>query len=210
MARRTSTSSPEHGITGSAGPSWLKANVTLATVIATAIGYALVAGTFQGWLPIYPSISEAGVNRLGHLIAVVNAAATICLLAGWYWIRQGKVRSHARAMTAAFGLILVFLVLYLPKVGGGGEKHLADAAPELIALGYFVMLAIHIVLSAVAMPVVVYALVLGVTHSASELRNTNHARVGRIAAASWVLSLVLGVVTYVLLNHVYGYEFVPI
>lgn len=209
MARRNSTW-PTDGIAGAAGPSWLKDNVFLATAILTAIGYALVAATFEGWIPFYPDIGEQGVNRLGHAIAVVNTAATICLVAGWYWIRQGKERAHARAMTTAFGLIVLFLVLYLPKVGGGGEKYIADAVPELVALGYLAMLAIHILLSALAMPVVVYALLLGVTHSTAELRDTRHARVGQIAAASWILSLVLGVVTYVVLNHVYGYEFVPV
>jgi len=55
-------------------------------------------------------------------------------------------------------------------------------------------------------PVVLYAVILGLTHTPSELRDTAHARVGRIAAAAWTLSLVLGIVTYVLLNHVYGWE----
>lgn len=199
---------PEDGGVGAAGPRWLKDNVTVATVICTAIGYALVAGTFAGWIPFYPDIGEAGVDLLGHAIAVVNASATICLVAGWRWIRRGEVRRHAQAMTGAFGLILLFLGLYLPKVGGGGQQYLADATPDPIALAYVVMLAIHVFLSAVAMPVVVYAFLLGVSHTAAELRDTNHARVGRIAAASWVVSLVLGVVTYVVLN-VYGADFTP-
>jgi putative membrane protein len=38
------------------------------------------------------------------------------------------------------------------------------------------------------------------------LRETVHARVGRVAVAAWSLSLFLGIVTYVLLNHVYGWE----
>jgi len=59
-------------------------------------------------------------------------------------------------------------------------------------------------------PVVLYALLLGLTHTPAELReSTAHKRVGRVAASAWILSLTLGVVTYVLLNHVYGYEFVP-
>ena len=71
------------------------------------------------------------------------------------------------------------------------------------------MLAVHILLSILAVPVVLYAIVLGATHSPRELRTeTAHARVGRIAAGSWLLSLVLGVITYLLLNHVYGWEFV--
>ena len=190
-------------------PRPIKQNVGAITVALTLAGYALVAATFEGWLPIYPDISEAGVNLLGHAIAVVNTIATISLALGWYWIRKGEVRKHRTAMTTAFGLIVLFLFLYLPKVGGGGEKYLSDAVPELAALGYFVMLAIHIVLSVLAMPVVLYAILLGATHTPTELADTPHARVGRIAAASWILSLVLGVATYVILNHVYGYEFVP-
>jgi putative membrane protein len=107
-------------------------------------------------------------------------------------------------MLTAFGLILLFLVLYLVKIGGGGEKTI-DAS-GLVYYAYLVMLAIHIVLSAVSVPVVVHAVVLGLTHSPTELRETAHARVGRIAAAAWSLSLALGIVTYLMLNHVYGVE----
>lgn len=190
-------------------PQPIKENVGILTVILTLVGYALVAATFEGWLPIYPNISEAGVNLLGHAIAVVNTLATVALVLGWYWIRNGDVEKHRAAMASAFGLIVIFLLMYLPKVGGGGEKFLAEGVPELAALAYFIMLAIHIVLSVIAMPVVLYAFLLGVTHTPAELRQTAHAKVGRIAAASWILSLVLGVITYLVLNHVYGYEFVP-
>jgi hypothetical protein len=49
---------------------------------------------------------------------------------------------------------------------------------------------------------------LGLTHTPEELRKeTPHRTVGQLAAGSWILSLSLGVVTYVLLNWVYGYEF---
>lgn len=191
------------------GPQWLHDNVLAVTIVLTVIGYALVAATFAGVMPIFPDIDESGVNLLGHAIAVVNTIATGCLVAGWYWIRKGEVRKHAAAMTSAFALILVFLLMYLPKVGGGGQKELADAAPELVALAYFLMLAVHIVLSVVAMPVVLYAFLLGISHTTPELRETVHARIGRVAAAAWILSLVLGVVTYAVLNHAYGYEFVP-
>jgi putative membrane protein len=67
------------------------------------------------------------------------------------------------------------------------------------------MLAIHVLLSAVSVPVVVHAVVLGLSHSVAELRETSHARVGRIAVAAWGLSLFLGLVTYLMLNHIYGW-----
>jgi putative membrane protein len=106
-------------------------------------------------------------------------------------------------MLTAFGLILLFLVVYLLKVGGGFEREIVGA-PTGIYEAYLAMLAIHILLSILAVPVVLYAIVLGVTHSFAELKGTNKARIGRIAAGAWILSLTLGIITYLLLNHVYG------
>lgn len=74
---------------------------------------------------------------------------------------------------------------------------------------YLGMLAIHITLSIISVPVVLYAIVLGITHTPQELREqTPHRRVGRIAASAWALSLTLGVVAYVLLNHAFGWEYI--
>jgi len=175
------------------------------TVLLTIVGYALVLGTFLLDIPIYPDLTNAQVNLLSHVIAVINTTATVVLLLGWYWIRAGDVEKHRLAMILGFVLILGFLVVYLLKVGGGGTKEFVG--PQGVYYAYLVMLAIHIILSIVSVPVVLYALILGLTHTPAELRQTPHARIGRIAAAAWILSLFLGVVTYALLNHVYDYEF---
>ncbi|MDL5363588.1 DUF420 domain-containing protein [Halalkalicoccus sp. NIPERK01] len=187
-----------------------------AALVLTALGYALVVGTFAGVVPLYPDIGEPGVDLLSHAIAVVNTTATISLVLGWYWIRRDEVDSHRSAMVLSFVLIVLFLLLYLPKVGGGGEKHFVlatgyDWVPlwGWIEPAYLIMLAIHIVLSVLAVPLVLYAIVLGLTHTPSELAGTRHATVGRLAAGTWILSLSLGVVTYVMLNHLYAAEFVP-
>ena len=91
--------------------------------VVSVIGYVAVIGTFAGVFPIFPELTQAEVNLLSHAIAVVNTVATVSLALGWYWIRQDEVRKHAAAMISSFGLILVVLVLYLLKVGGGpGEK----------------------------------------------------------------------------------------
>ncbi|WP_135851476.1 DUF420 domain-containing protein [Halorussus salinus] len=182
----------------------VKDNPRAVTAVLSVLGYVLVLGTFAGVLPIYPELERATVDLLSHGIAVVNTFALTAILLGVLWIKRGEVRKHRAAMLTAFSLIILFLVLYLTKLGGGGEKHI-DAS-GLAYYGYLVMLAIHIVLSAVSVPVVVHAVVLGLTHTPSELRDTAHAKVGRIAVAAWGLSLALGIVTYFMLNHVYGVE----
>jgi putative membrane protein len=175
-----------------------------ATVFLSAVGYAVVIATFSGVLP-YPKISFETVDIMAHAIAVINATTLVLILAGVRWIRRGEVSKHRKAMLSAFTLIIVFLVIYLFKVGGGGTKEFVG--PTLVRnYIYLPMLAVHLILSIVSVPVVIHAAVLGISHTPDELRETAHARVGRIAAAAWSLSLFLGVVTYVLLNHVYSWQ----
>lgn len=176
-----------------------------ATVLLSALGYAVVIVTFAGALP-YPDISLNTVNLMAHAIAAVNTATLLCILAGWRWIRRGEVRKHRAAMVSAFSLIILFLVIYLFKVGGGGTKEFVGPTFVRNYL-YLPMLAVHLILSIVSVPVVIYAIVLGLTHTPEELRETPHARVGRIAAGAWSLSLFLGIIAYVLLNHVYSWEY---
>lgn len=181
---------------------YARASPRRVTAAVSAVGYALVFGTFGGVLP-FPSISNQTVLLLGDAIAVVNTGALLAILAGVYFIKTDQIARHRAAMLTAFGLILAFLVMYLLKVGGGFEKEILAEGAVLWA--YLGMLAVHILLSAVSVPVVVHAVVLGLSHSVSELRETAHARVGRIAVAAWGLSLFLGLVTYVMLNHIYGW-----
>jgi putative membrane protein len=182
------------------------------TGVLSVVGYVLVLGTFAGVVDLFPPIGEETVLLFSDAIAVVNSLALIALLVGYGLIRRGDVRRHRAAMLTAFTLILAFLVLYLWKVGGGFEKAIVIRESQflgsyagIIEPIYLAMLAIHILLSAVAVPVVIYPVVLGLTHTPAELAETAHARVGRIAVASWSLSLFLGVVTYFLLNHVYSW-----
>lgn len=182
------------------------------TGVLSIVGYALVLGAFAGVIPLFPPLSNDTVILFSDIIAVVNSAALLSLLIGWRFIRNGEVSKHRAAMLIAFTLICVFLLFYLWKVGGGFEKSLDIQGGQFLAgfksiiePVYLLMLAIHIILSVVAVPVVLYAVILGLTHTPSELAETAHARVGRIAVASWSVSLALGIITYFLLNHVYAW-----
>ncbi|MUW14607.1 DUF420 domain-containing protein [Halorubrum sp. CBA1125] len=178
------------------------------TALLTVVGYGAVGGVFlvPEFQALFPDLTRETVDLLAHAIAAVNTVAIVTLSLGWYWIRNGEVKKHAAAMTTSFVLILCFLGMYLPKVAGGGTK--LFVGPQNVYYAYLAMLAVHIILSVISVPVVLYALVLGLTHTERELRTeTPHRTVGRIAASAWLLSLVLGVVTYLLLNHVYDSTF---
>lgn len=186
----------------------VRAHPVAATLLVTAAGYGLVLGTFAGVFPrsVYPALSIGAVNALADAIAVINTATTGCLLLGWRWIRRREIRKHRLAMLSAFGLILVFLILYVTKVGGGGTK--LFVGPPRVHTVYLGLLGIHVVLSILAVPLVLYQVVTGLAFDPADLPSrTQHVRVGRLAVAAWVISLTLGVLTYVLLNHVYAWRF---
>lgn len=190
---------------------YIRAHPARVTLVVSLIGYAMVGGSFAGLLPV-PSLSQETAILFGDAIAVINIVALGSLLAGWWFIKRGAVKKHQAAMMTAFGLILLFLVLYVWKQAGGFTKQfvitqgqfLADYT-TLITYAYWALLGIHVFLSIVAVPVVLYAVLLGLTHTPTELAETRHSQVGRIAVWVWSISLVLGILTYVLLNHVYGW-----
>lgn len=175
------------------------------TAALTVAGYAAVAAVFAGAVPL-PALSRGTVHLLSHAIAAINTTALAAILLGYRSVRRDDVDRHHRYMTAAFLLILVFLAVYLLKVGGGGTK-LFEGPAAVKSYLYLPMLAVHLVLSIVAVPLVIDALVLGLATPVDDLPETRHPRIGRIAVAAWGLSLALGVVTYLLLNHVYAYSY---
>jgi putative membrane protein len=167
--------------------------------LACVLAYSLVIVTFLGALP-YPPMGSATVEALAHVIAVINSLALAAILRGWWLVRRGRFAAHRRMMTTAFGLILLFLLIYLFKVGGGGIREFAgsDAIRNFI---YLPMLFTHLTLSILAVPLVSYVLTLGLTRPISAVPATQHARIGRWAAGVWSTSLLLGIGAYVVLNH---------
>ena len=106
-------------------------------------------------------------------------------------------------MVASFLLFAAFLVFYLYRlVATGGPQ--AFPGPETVyQFVYLPILAIHILLAVIAVPLVYYALLLAFAYPVRELRRTNHPRFGRYAASLWLISFALGIVVYVLLHVVY-------
>lgn len=184
-------------------PSYTRTHPRHITSVISVLGYALVIGAFAGLVPA-PETRAATVQLFSDLIAAINTMALLLLVAGWLFIKNGEIRKHRAAMLSSFALIVLFLVLYVWKVGGGLEK--AFVGSTVVQYSYWTLLVIHIFLSVVSVPALIHAVVLGLTYSPAELRATAHPHVGRLAVATWTLSLFLVIITYVLLNHIYRRE----
>ena len=141
------------------------------------------------------------VNLLPHVIALVNTLALLCLYLGYRSIRRGIVDRHKIFMTTAVILILAFLVMYVTRISLGGVKEFKG--PEEIRLFiYLPLLFVHVVLSIISVPTVMYNVLTGFMIPVKEIHRTKHPKVGRAAVWMWGVSLFLGVVVYFMLNYI--------
>jgi putative membrane protein len=145
---------------------------------------------------VAPLIADAaaGVHPLATTNALLNALATVLLVAGWRFIRRGDVRRHRAAMVAAFAVSAVFLVCYLTYHALVG--HVPFRGQGAVRPVYFTILISHIVLAA-AVPVLAIAMFV----LAWRGRFETHRRLGRIALPIWLYVSVTGVLIYLMLYH---------
>lgn len=183
----------------------LQANkrVPALTGVLSILSLALVFGAVLGAIPesVLPR-SEGLIGLIPHLNAVLSLTAIGTILSGVRSIRAGNISQHRRAMLASTALFGLFLLFYLYRVSLEGPTVFAGPA-WVKQFVYLPLLAIHILLAIVCIPLVYYALLLAGTHPVSELPETNHARVGRVAASLWLVSFTLGIVVYLLLYQLY-------
>ncbi|WP_459191388.1 DUF420 domain-containing protein [Halosimplex sp. J119] len=147
---------------------------------------------------LLPRAPDAVLHAIPHVNAVVSATAIGTILVGWRAIRRGNVARHRAAMLATTTLFAAFLTAYLYRVALEGPTKFSG--PPLVEnVVYPAVLGIHVLLAIVCVPLVIYVLLLAVTHTVQQLRETPHQRVGRVAAALWLISFALGVVVYLML-----------
>ena len=180
-----------------------KDRVPALTGVLTVVSLALVFAAVGRVIPpdLLPR-SESLVELIPHLNALLSLTAIGTIAAGWRWIRRGEVAKHRLAMLASFALFAAFLVLYLYRVVLEGPSEFPGPEAMYLYL-YLPVLAVHILLAIVCIPLVYYALLLAATRSPAELGHTAHRRVGRVAASLWLVSFTLGVVVYALLYVAY-------
>ena len=89
--------------------------------------------------------SLLAVHPLATTNAVLNAASTVLLVAGWMFIARGMWRAHRAAMIAAFAVSSVFLACYLTYHWLVGHVPFRGQGP--VRTVYFTILLSHIVLA---------------------------------------------------------------
>jgi uncharacterized membrane protein YozB (DUF420 family) len=128
--------------------------------------------------------------------AACNAASCAFLVAGLVAIKSGRRALHARLMLSAVAASAVFLVCYLyyhfvvvPEIG-----HVPFRRTGWVRTAYFVMLASHVALAIVMLPLILRTLWL-----AHRERWPAHRRWARWTFPIWLYVSVTGVLVYLAL-----------
>jgi putative membrane protein len=168
--------------------------------VLSVVSLGLVFGAVAGVVPAeaLPRAPDAAIAAIPHVNAAISVVAVGVIAAGWRAIRRGNVERHRRAMVSGFVLFGAFLALYLYKVSLEGTKGF-DGPAAVETFVYYPVLGVHMLLAVVCVPLLFYVLLLALTRPVSEIPLTNHPRFGRVTAALWLTSFVLGTVVYLLL-----------
>lgn len=130
------------------------------------------------------------------LNALLNAACTVLLLAGYSFIRRGKILAHKACMVSAFVCSAVFLGSYLyfhlhaGIIRFGGQGWIRPV--------YFTLLVSHTILAIVIVPLILITLA-----RALRQRFDLHRAIARWTLPLWFYVSVTGVIIYLLLYRVY-------
>jgi putative membrane protein len=184
--------------------SLLRDNVREATAVLGTISLALVFAAAGQRIPtaLLPEAPDAVLDAIPHLNAAISLLAIGTIAAGWREIRRGRIDRHKKLMGASTLLFASFLVLYLYRVAVLG-RHGVPGPDAVYTFVFLPLLAIHILLAMVCVPLLWFVGLLAATRSIPEIRESPHAKIGRIAAALWLVSFSLGVIVYLLLYVVY-------
>ncbi len=156
----------------------------LLVFVVPLVGYMVQAD--MDWDEIHPAIN-----------AMLNGSSAVFLTVGWFAIQRKSIALHRQCMIAAFTASSVFLASYLlrfyltgahPYPGHGWDK-----------IVYLAILFSHMILAAVAVPLAIITLTLGLRD-----RRAKHRRVARWAWPIWIYVSFTGVVVYLMLYPIAG------
>jgi putative membrane protein len=167
--------------------------------IAAILVISATATLFLFWLIyIHPAAATSTQYAfLPALNAILNGLSATALLVGYTFIRARRIRAHRAAMITAFVFSTLFLVSYIAHHALHGDVRYPVDAP--LRMAYLPLLASHIILAIVALPLVLVTFFFSLSG-----RIRQHRKVARWTFPLWLYVSVTGVITYLMLRLAQG------
>lgn len=155
-------------------------------------------------------MSPAWMHELPKLNATINSLTIVILLAALISVKKGNEKLHRNMMMTALVFGAVFLVSYITyhanvpsAVFGDANNDLVLSESELENVGatrsvYLVLLLVHILLSIIGLPFILFAVYRGLNDDRGK-----HRKLVKIAYPVWMLMAISGVAVYFLISPYY-------
>ncbi len=168
---------------------WLIGGITIAVPLAVLLLYLLPkSGNVPGIIRHCPMLN-----------AILNGSCTVLLTFSFIAIKNKKVKLHRNLNIAAFILSALFLVSYVAYHFFGKETLFPKENP--LRPLYLFILASHITLSAVVLPLVLLSFYYGLTGNIAR-----HRIIARRTLPIWLYVTVTGVVVYLMISPFYTFQ----
>lgn len=167
--------------------------------IAAILAISAAASAFLFWL-IYIHPAAAASTQyafLPALNAIFNGLSAVFLLIGYTFIRSRRIAAHRAAMMTAFGFSTLFLLSYIAHHALHGDVRYPAGAQ--FRTFYLSLLASHILLAVIALPMVLVTFFFSLSG-----RIRQHRKIARWTFPLWLYVSVTGVITYVMLRVAQG------
>jgi putative membrane protein len=161
--------------------------------IVVASGLAVL---FLLWLVYIHHASADFAGRwmfLPALNALLHGLCAVALCVGLYFIKHGNKGAHRNSMLLAFAFSSAFLVSYIANHALHGDTIFPGHGP--VRTLYLSILASHIILSIVALPMVLTTFFFSLTG-----RFSMHRKIARFTFPVWLYVSITGVVVFVFLK----------
>ncbi len=133
---------------------------------------------------------------LPHFIGGINFLTTLVLIAGFIFIKRGKIELHQIAMTTAFVLGGLFLICYITyHISNPANRFNGEGSVRYI---YFFFLITHIALSLIVLPLVLRAMFFAATRQFAR-----HKNLVKYAYPIWLYVSATGVIIYLLIYQLF-------
>jgi putative membrane protein len=177
-----------------------QAGINARPVVGAIIVVSGLAISFLLWLIYVHPASADFAGRwmfLPALNAVLNGLCAITLCVGFYFITHHNIPAHRASMLLAFVFSSAFLVSYILNHALHGD--MIFPGHGVVRTVYLSILASHVLLSIVALPMVLTTFFFSLTG-----RFAIHRRIARFTLPIWLYVSITGVVVFIFLR-IYAY-----
>ncbi|NVO83920.1 DUF420 domain-containing protein [Hymenobacter terrestris] len=165
----------------------------LAAVLGAVIPVAVAVLYYFPGVFVIPGLN---VKSLPAVNAGLNSLTAVCLMLGYYFIRNKQVARHRAMMGLAFLLGSLFLVSYVAYHSQVASTTFGGQG--LIRGIYYFILLTHIVLAAATVGLVLFTLYFALTEQFQK-----HRRIARWTYPVWLYVSVTGVIVYFMISPYY-------